>query len=407
MVNLSAPERIERTTTRRYMRNKHNRTVGILALALMFMIAALMSACDDGNGAPTDAVAGNIITIAGQGGQFDYTGDGGMAINARLGFCTGIATDPDGNVFVTDGAANVVRKIRHSDGQISTVAGVFLGFNADDPTPHAGDGGPASSAHLRVPYGIASDRSGNIYIADAGNNAVRKIDAATGTISLFAGSYTHPPGYNGDGGPAAAAVFHTPYDVAVDQSGNVFIVDKDNHVIRRVDAGTGNISTVAGIGIGGYAGDEGKATEAQLNTPMGIALGANGDLYIADAGNHVIRRVDVADGKIYTFAGTGVSGFSSDNGPATAAMLASPTRIALDASGNLLIADHGNHIIRRVDTDGKITSIAGTGIAGYSGDGGPATEAQLSLPHGIAIDASGNILIADNGNSAIRAIAPK
>lgn len=406
MFNHSSHGKSKGAITRRYMRNKHNRTVGILTLVLMYMIVALLSACEDNSGAPAEASSGNITTVAGKGGQFDFTGDGGSATDARLGFLTGITTDPDGNAYVTDAAANVVRMIRRADGQISTVAGVFLGFNTNDPTPHAGDGGSAASAHLRVPYGIASDKNGNIYIADAGNNVVRKIDAVTGTISLFAGSYTQT-GYNGDGGPATAAAFYTPYDVAVDQSGNVFVVDKENHAIRRVDAGTGNISTVAGTGIAGYAGDEGVATQAQLNTPLGIAVAPNGDLYIADAGNHVIRRVDAANGNIYTFAGNGVAGYSGDNGPAIEAMLAGPARIAIEAGGTLLIADHGNHLIRRVNAEGNISTIAGTGIAGYSGDGGFAAEAQLSSPHGITIDPSGNILIADNGNSVVRAIAPE
>jgi streptogramin lyase len=316
--------------------------------------------------------------------------------------------DVAGNVYVTDGAANVVRKINHADGEMSTIAGTFLGFNVVDPTPHAGDGGAATTAHLNVPFGVAVAANNDIYIADAGNQVVRRIDATKGAMSVFAGTYSQPPGYTGDGGAAVNAALYTPYDVAIDQAGNVFIADKDNHAIRRVAAGTGIISTVAGGGPArkGYSGDNGPATSARLNTPQGIAVATNGDLYIADAGNHVIRRVDAGSRIISTFAGAGTSGYSGDNGPATAAQLSSPTRVCLDPSGNVYIADHGNHVIRRVERSGTITSIAGVGLPGFSGDGGPAIAAQLSSPFGIANDNEGNLLITDNGNSVVRAIAP-
>ena len=385
---------------------QHNRFVLLAALVLTTILVALMSACDDTGDTDSATPDGEIETIAGTGGEFDYHGDGGLATDASLGYVTGIAVSSEGDVFITDGAANVVRKISAADKKISTITGAFLGFNVPDPTPHMGDGGPASAGHLNVPFGLAVAANGDIYIADAGNHVVRRIEATTGTINVFAGTYTQPVAYAGDGGQATSASLHTPYDVAVDPLGNVFIVDKDNHAIRQVSKETGIISTIAGGGPSksGYSGDAGPAVDCRLNNPMGIAIGDNGDIYIADAGNHVIRRIDAVTGNIVTVAGLGEPGYNGDGGPATAAQLSSPTRICVDNAGNIYIADHGNHVIRKIDPTGAITTIAGTGTAGYSGDGGLAVAAQLSSPFGVAMDAEGNILVTDNGNSVIRKI---
>ncbi|MEJ1238767.1 hypothetical protein WBG78_11590 [Chryseolinea sp. T2] len=399
------PAAIKRESSRARI-NRHNRLIFVAAILLTTVLVALMSACEGDNEADESAGEGEIETIVGAGGVFDYSGDGGVATDARLGYITGVALNGQGDLFVVDGAANVLRKVNVSDKKISTVAGTFLGFNSADPTPHAGDGSAASQAHLNVPFGIAISNNNDIYIADAGNQVVRRIDATTGKIEVFAGNYNQPLGYTGDGAVATSASLHTPYDVAIDKSGNVFIADKDNHAIRRVTAGSGVINTVAGGGPlkKGYAGDNGPATQAMLNTPQGIAVAANGDLYIADAGNNVIRRVESGSGKINTFAGTGTAGYSGDNALATAAQLSSPTRICIDASGNILIADHGNHVIRKVDPSGIITTIAGTGIPGFSGDGGLALGAQLSSPFGVAVDSHGNLVVTDNGNSVVRMI---
>ena len=379
----------------------------VFAFFLVMLLVGLITSCDSGGNGSGDIVPeGNIATIAGTGGQFDYSGDGDVAIQAKLGYVTGIASDADGNLYVTDGAANVIRKISRNDGKIETIAGTFLGFNVVDPSPHGGDDGSAAKAHLNVPFGIATAASGDIYIADAGNQVIRRIDASTGKISVYAGNYAKPLAWSGDGGAATGAALHTPHDIAIDATGNVFIADKDNHAVRKVEAGTSIISTVAGGGPDkkGYAGDNGPATSAKLDTPQGIAIAANGDLYIADAGNHVIRKVEATTGKIITVAGTGTFGFSGDNGPATGAKLYGPTRIAIDQAGNLYIADHGNHVIRKVDTSGIITTVAGTGTAGYSGDGGLAIHAELSSPYGVAIDKDGNLLITDTDNSVIRIV---
>lgn len=402
---LVQPSKKHRTFHRQTI--SHARLLIVFAFLLVMLLVGLITSCDSGeNGSDEIVPEGNIATIAGTGGQFDYSGDGDVAIHAKLGFVTGITSDADGNLYVTDGAANVIRKISRSDGKIETIAGTFLGFNVVDPSPHGGDDGSALKAHLNVPFGIATAGNGDIYIADAGNQVIRRIDASTGKISVYAGNYAKPLAWSGDGGAATGATLHTPHDIAIDATGNVFIADKDNHAIRKVTAGTSIISTVAGGGPDkkGYAGDNGPATSARLDTPQGIAIAANGDLYIADAGNHVIRKVEATTGKIMTVAGTGTFGFSGDNGPATGAKLYGPTRIAVDQAGNLYIADHGNHVIRKVDTSGVITTVAGTGTAGYSGDGGLAIHAELSSPYGIAVDKDGNMLITDTDNSVIRIV---
>ncbi|MGC3947324.1 MAG: hypothetical protein QM762_22880 [Chryseolinea sp.] len=387
--------------------DQHNRFIFLAALLLTTVLVALMASCGEENADPEEiASSGEIETIAGIGGSFDYTGDGGEAIDAKLGYVTGIALAADGSIYVVDGAANLVRMISRDDKKISTISGTFLGFNAADPTPHAGDGSSASQAHLNVPFGLTIGANKDVYIADAGNHVIRRIDARSGKIGLFAGNYAQSTGYNGDGSAATSATLHTPYDVALDQSGNLFIVDKDNHAIRKVTVGTGVISTVAGGGPlkKGYSGDNGPAINSKLDTPQGIAIAPNGDLFIADAGNHVVRHVSASNGNIYTYAGTGTAGYSGDNGPASAAKLSSPTRICLDASGNLYIADHGNHVIRKIDSSGTITTIAGKGTPGYSGDGGKAVAAEFSSPFGIAVDHDGNLYVTDNGNSVIRMV---
>ncbi len=266
---------------------------------------------------------------------------------------------------------------------------------------YSGDGGPAAAAQIDNSYGVAADGAGNLYIADTSNHRIRKVDASTGNISTIAGTGTG--GYGGDGGLATAAQLDNPYGVTPDASGNLHIADTLNHRIRKVDASTGNISTIAGTGTGGYGGDGGLATAAQLNYPSGAALDASGNLYIADTFNDRIRKVDTA-GMITTVAGTGTNGDSGDGGPATAAQLNQPSGVAVDGAGNLYIADAPNHRIRKVDAAGVITTIAGTGSGGFSGDGGAATAARLNQPASVALDGSGNIYIADWFNHRVRKV---
>jgi sugar lactone lactonase YvrE len=261
----------------------------------------------------------------------------------------------------------------------------------------------AASAAGLAPYGAAADAAEDVFVADTGNNRILRVDHATGNISIVAGNGTH--GYSGDGGPATAAELAAPDAVALDAAGDLFIVDTGNHRIREVDHATGNISTVAGDGTGGFAGDGGDATQAELRYPSRIALDGDGDLFIVDSGNDRIREVDLASGDIRTVAGNGTAGYSGDGGPATAAELSNPFGIALDAVGNLFIADYGNQRIREVDhATGSISTVAGNGANGFSGDGGAAVNAELNGPHDIAADAAGNLFIDDRGNNRIREV---
>jgi len=275
---------------------------------------------------------------------------------------------------------------------ISTVAG-------NGTSGATGDGGAATSAQLGSPKFIIVDNANDWLIADRDNHKIRKVNVS-GFISTFAGTGTN--GAAGDGGAATSAQLDGPSAVAVDASGNVYISDGNNHKIRKVDTG-GNISTFAGTGVGGYSGDGGAATSAQIQSPLGIAIDASGNLYIADNNNHRIRKVDTG-GNISTVAGNGSGGFSGDGGAATSAQLNFPTGVAVDASGNIYIVDQSNHRIRKVDTGGNISTVAGNGSGGFSGDGGAATSAQINSPVGIAVDATGNIYIGDQSNHRIRKV---
>ena len=337
--------------------------------------------------------AGVISTVAGAGSTGEsgggFGGDGGPAVAARLYLPRGVALDGAGNLYIADLLNHRIRKV-DAAGVISTVAGA--GSTGESGGGFGGDGGPAVAARLNFPVGVAVDGSGNLYIADTDNDRIRKVDAA-GVISTVAGG-----GYGGDGGPAVAAQLDWPFDVALDGAGNLYIADWLHNRIRKVDA-AGVISTVAGGG--SSLGDGGPATAAQLNFPEGVAPDGAGNLYIADTYNNRIRKVDAA-GVISTVAGGGSS--LGDGGPATAARLNFPVGVALDGSGNLYIADTDNNRIRKVDAAGVISTVAGDGTCCYSGDGGPAVEAQLSGPSGVAVDAAGNLYIADTENERIRKV---
>ena len=249
---------------------------------------------------------------------------------------------------------------------------------------------------------ITADPSGNVYLADTGNHEIRKVTALTGIVTLVVGSTS--PGYSGDGGAAAAARLRLPAAIVVAANGDMYIADTGNDAVRKVTAATGITTTYAGTGTTGYTGDGGAATSARLSGPQGLVLAANGDLYIADTGNNVIRKVTAATGVITTFAGTGTAGFLGDGGVATSARLNAPESVSISASGELYIADAGNNRIRRVSTGGTITTVAGTGTAGSTGDGGLPTAAQLNSPHGIAVSTSGTYYISDRVNNEIRRV---
>ena len=279
-------------------------------------------------------------------------------------------------------------------GNMASAQNIYTYCGVPGVAGYSGDGSYATVAQLQGPRGVAVDASGNVYIADSRNNVVRKVTAG-GTISTFAGNNT--VGYTGDGGPATAAQLSAPGDVAVDAAGNVYIADTRNNAIRMV-ATSGTITTIAGNGTFGYTGDGGPATAAQLNRPAGIGLDATGKMYIADTRNNVVRAID-GSGNISTIAGVGTAGYTGDAGAATAAQLRRPADVAVDASNNIYIADNANNVVRIVSSTGTISTFAGTGTAGFSGDGGPATAATLRATNGIAVDASGNVYISETSNA--------
>ncbi len=284
-----------------------------------------------------------------------------------------------------------VRKVT-AGGIISTIAG--------NGTPGAsGDGGLAVNASLSDVSGIAVDKAGVVYIADSSNRRVRRV-TPDGTITTVAGNGVQ--GFSGDGGLATEAMLGRPVDVAVDAAGNLYIADSVNQRIRRVDT-NGFITTIAGNGLAGYSGDGGLATHASMQFPVGLTVDQLGNVYFADGNNNRIRKVS-ASGVITTVAGGGTGRFSGDGGTAIAAALDVPEDVAIDSAGNLYIADAGNNRVRRVDSTGTITTIAGTGEDGFSGDDGSGLQAMLNFPWGLALDASGNVYVADRVNNRIRRI---
>ena len=350
---------------------------------------------------------GQIInTIAGNN-ILGYSGDGGPATAASMYLASSVAVDGAGNVYFADKNNNVIRKVNTS-GIISTVAGnghggAGLGAYSGGYT---GDGGPATDAEMFYPWAVAADVPGNLYIADRANNVVRKVNTS-GIISTFAGNGYNAGigfgGYTGDGGPADSAELDFPSGVAVDHYGNVYIGDSYNNVIRKVNS-SGVISTFAGNHLASYSGDGSQATSAGLSDPYGIAFDAAGNVYIADRNNFVIRKVDTA-GIITTFAGNHTLGYSGDGGPATAASSGIVHGVAVDNSGNVYFSDETHSVIRKVNTSGIISTYAGLGSPGYSGNGGPATAAKLDYPLEIALDVSGNLYIADDSSSTIRVVS--
>ena len=305
---------------------------------------------------------------------------------AQLNNASGIFYAPTGLIYIADADNNAVRAVNTATGNIITIAGNgVLGFS--------GDGGPATDAQLNNPQCVALDDSGNVYVADMGNNRIRRINTS-GIITTFAGTGTG--GFNGDTIAATTAQLNSPTAVNVDRSGNVYISDYINHRIRKVN-GSGIITTVAGTGSMGFTGDGGSAMSAQIDSPWSMTSDATGNLFISDLGNHRIRKVS-SSGIISTIGGTGTAGYSGDGGPATAARINKPWGLVADATGNLFISDYGNSRVRKINTTGIISTVAGSGISGYSGDSGPATAAQISGPSAVVLDTSGNLYIS-SGNS--------
>ncbi len=341
---------------------------------------------DLGNNRVRKVSNGVITTVAGNGTQ-GFSGDGGPAINAQLNAPAGVAVDPSGNLYISDDYNNRVRRV--SNGVITTVVG-------NGAPGFSGDNGLAINAQLNYPNAVAADLAGNLYITDVGNQRIRKV--SNGIISTVAGNGTQ--GFSGDGGPATSAQLSAPQGIAVDSQSNLYIADVDNERIRKVSNGV--IATIAGEEGGGFSGDGGPATNANLYLPQGVAVDSVGNLYIADWHNYRIRKV--SNGVITTVAGNGACCFSGDNGPASSAQLYLAWGVAVDSARNVYIADSGNDRIRKV-SNGVITTIAGNGTFGFSGDDGPATSAQLYVPTGVAVDSAGNIYLVDSLNGRIREVS--
>jgi len=397
----------------------------------------------------TDLKAGLIQTVAGTG-NFGWSGDGAVALAACLNEPKSLTLDAEGNLFIADSENHVVRKIDMKTQCIRTVAGCTLevgsgakpvspapmaeGVN-DDPfaesgtvNSHAfiqqndlsgtvryvvtgiapakrfkGDGGPADQALLNFPTAVVVDRAGHLYIADTLNHRVRRVDAVTGVITTVAG--LGQPRYSGDGGSAVEAGLNEPAALAVSGGGVLYIADQSNNRVRAVDLATGVIRAVAGTGTAAYNGDGVAATETGLAGPGGLALASDGTLFIADSFNGRIRAVDPVTGLIRTVVGDG--GEYRYQGPdePLSSSLSRPSGIALDEEGNLFFTDSDNHLVRRWDrTTGRIERIAGVGVAHYGGDEGAALEAGLSYPFGIVMDRAGHLLVADTFNHRIREI---
>ncbi|MBS1791450.1 MAG: hypothetical protein JST85_27305 [Acidobacteria bacterium] len=439
---------------------------------------------------------GIISTVAGTPGSAGFSGDGELATTARLNQPAGIAVDGSGNLYISDVSNNRVRKVTAADGKISTIAG-------NGQSGFSGDNGPALNASLNFPYGLTVDKNtGDVYFAEFGNNRVRKIAVATGTISTVAG--TGSATYNGDDRPATEAAVNAPINVTFDNSGNLVIADSGNNRIRRINNADGKISTIVGTGSTGFAGDGGLATDARVSVPAGVTFDSAGNLYFADRGNSRIRKVSAGNNIITTIAGVGLSGFNGDGLAALASRLATPNSVAVDSVGNVYIGDRENLRVRRIifasandtvaptiaittptsaatfttstspltlsgtasdnasvflvrwsndrggsgvaggttswtvpsialqngpnnltvtawDVRGNassakllvnfnaqqiITTLAGNGQFGNAGDGGAALGANLFLPTGVATDAAGNLYIADSANNRVRKVTP-
>jgi len=389
-----------------------------------------------------------ISTWAGIGDP-GFSGDGGLAVRASLNEPKGLAIDRAGHLFIADSENHVVRRVDCVTGLIATVVGVApetaaASENAQwmqssqqeevDPFAEAsqsttekftqqtdlsgtvrylvgaaaqkrfgGDGGPAKAATLNFPTAVAVDAQGCLYVADTMNHRVRRVDAQTGIISTVAG--TGQARFSGDGGPADHAALNEPAAVVVDDEGHLYIADQSNNRIRVVDLKTGLIRTLAGTGFAAYDGDGKPAIEASLAGPSGLSLGS-GRLYIADTFNGRIRSVDLSTGMIATVAGDGGEYRYQARSEPPSSSLSRPSGIALDQEGNIFLTDSDSHLIRRWDREtGAVTRVAGVGSASYSGDGGPALEASLCYPFGIVADHDGALFVADTFNHRIRTLS--
>ena len=340
-------------------------------------------------------IPGIISTVAGNG-TAGTTGNGGAATSAELNNPSHVAVDSAGNIYIANYNNQDIQKVTASSGNISIVAG-------NGTSGFSGDGSAATSAEFKHPSGLGIDSAGNIYIADKNNCRIRKVTVATGVIATVVGNGTCA--YTGDGGLASSAEIHNPSsNIAFDSYGNWYFGDNSSYRIRKVNASTGIITTVAGNGTSGYSGDGSAATSAEINNPSGVALDSSGNIYFSDFGDDVVRKVTVSTGIISTVAGTGTAGYSGDGGPATNAQINYPGSLTVDLAGNIYIPDSNNRVRVVNAASGTISTLVGNGTGGYTGDGGPATSAELNSPADIAVDSAGNMYIADSSNNVIRKV---
>ena len=334
-----------------------------------------------------------VISTFAGNGVYGFSGSGASAASASLGYLQGLALDGSGNLYIADVGNNVVWMANPTSGLITVVAG--------NGTPgYSGDGGQAAAAQLYYPSGPAADPAGNLYIADSTNNVIRLVTAGTGVISTFAGNGVGS--YSGDGTLATTAELASPTGVALDSAGNVYIADSANSRVRMVSKATGLIATVAGDGLYVDNGDGGLATSAGVQQPVALAFDSTGNLYIAEE-NGLVRKVTAATGIITTVAGDGDQGYSGDGGPATSAEISEPS-LSFDQAGNLYIANPPSAVREVSATTGRISTVAGNGLTGFTGDGGSATVAELDQPQGVVVDAAGNLYIADANNFRVRKV---
>ena len=338
---------------------------------------------------------GIISTVAGNLTP-GYSGDGGLAIGALLNDPQSVCADNSGNIYFTELRNGIVRKINSTTGIITTVAGTGLPGYSDG-------GGVATMAQLKNPNGLCVDASGNLYVADGSNHRIRKIILATGLITTVAGTGTGD--YTGDGGSATNATLYIPTGIALDNANNLYVSEYGNNVVRKISLSSGIITTIAGTGTSGYSGDGGPATNAKFFGPQGIFVDRNNDIYITDQLNYRVRKITALTGIISTIAGTGTYGSSGDGGLATGAQVSLLSDLFVDSFFNIYLAEPTNNKIRKIDgSTGLITAIAGTGTQGASGDGGPATAAEMWAPTGLCKSHSGDIYIAESGNNQIRKV---
>ena len=345
---------------------------------------------------------GRLSSIAGTGSTGVFNGDQGPAVNAALSLPTAVALDAQGNLYIADFGNGRVREV--VNGTITTVAGSSIGAPILD-------GEPAASTRLEGPTGVAVDRAGTIYFAEGGIGSgtglargdyrVWKV-APTGELRVLAG--TGAPSFSGDSGPATAAQLSNPTGMGFDALGNLYVADSGNQRVRRI-APDGTIATVLGNGTAGFAVEFGNPAGAVLHSPHSVIADAAGAFYVADTGNNRVRKVQPG-GNIFTYAGNGNASYFGDGGPVAQASINQPEGLAFDAAGNLYIADTLDNAVRKVTPAGVITTIAGTGLTGFGGDGGPAAHAILNRPRAVAVDAKGNVYVADTGNQRVRRVDP-